>query len=268
MTSPMPLLHAQNLIKRFGGITAVSGFSCCLYGGELYGLIGPNGAGKTTVFNLLTGLITPDSGFIRIRGKDLTGRPAWCFAREGVARTFQNLRLLWDHTVEENLFASSYLHYKHGVLSGFLGLPSFRSKRRVIQQLVNHVLEQCNLREYRNVRAADLPYGVQRRVEIARGLLLRPQIFLLDEPTAGLSPAEVAEIVRLLEIIWQDNKLTMIVVEHNMRVIMKLARYIIVMNEGKVIAEGVPDDIRANPDVISVYLGERYANRIHGGTSR
>lgn len=256
------LLEAQDLVKRFGGITAVNGFSLFLHGGELYGLIGPNGAGKTTVFNLLTGLIKPDSGHIRIKGKELTGKPAWYFAREGIVRTFQNIRLLWDFTVEENLLYSSYIHFKHGFFSGMFGSVSFRSARKRLQQSVDYVLELCDLRDYRHARAMDLPYGVQRRVEIARGLLMRPQVFLLDEPTAGLNPAEVSGILHLLKAVWQDSRLTMIVIEHNMRVIMSLAQHIIVMSEGKTIAQGPPEEIQTNPDVISVYLGERYAERL------
>lgn len=256
------LLEAQNLIKRFGGITAVDGFSLFLHGGELYGLIGPNGAGKTTVFNLLTGLIKPNGGRIWINGKELTGKPAWYFSREGIVRTFQNIRLLWDSTVEENLLCSSYIHFKHGFFSGVFGLASFRSARRKLQQSVDYVLEKCDLHDYRCARAMDLPYGVQRRVEIARGLLMHPQLFLLDEPTAGLNPAEVGEILDLLKNVWRENRLTMIVIEHNMRVIMSLAQHILVMSEGKIIAEGAPEEVQTNPDVISVYLGERYAQRL------
>lgn len=261
-TMASPLLEAIDLKKSFGGLTAVDGFTITLNGGELYGLIGPNGAGKTTVFNLLTGHIRPDSGHIRIAGKDLTGKPPWYFACERIIRTFQNIRLLWDCTVEENLIAASYMVFKYSFWSGLLGLRKFTLQHRHLLDTVDQVCEKCGLTQYRKMRAADLPYGVQRRVEIARGLLLQPKVFLLDEPTAGLTPTEVAEILELLQSAWREKQFSMIVIEHNMRVIMNLAQYIIVMSEGKIIAHGSPTEVQTNPEVIRVYLGERYVSKL------
>jgi len=255
------LLEAVHLTKKFGGLTAVRDFSLKLAGGELWGLIGPNGAGKTTVFNMLTGILQPDGGEIYVNGENLTRAPPWRFTKAGVARTFQNLRLLWDRTVEENLlFAlSAFLPYNLGDCC-FYRTKYFQIESKAKERIAV-TMQECGLAEYKDVPILDLPYGVQRKVEIARALLLSPKLLLLDEPTAGIHPNEIPGILTLLQSVWENHKITMIVIEHNMRVIMSLAQHIIVMCEGQIIAQGPPVQIQNDPEVIRIYLGERYVAR-------
>lgn len=261
LASGRAALEAHGLSKRFGGVEALSDYSVSLEAGQLLGLIGPNGAGKTTVFNLLTGVIKPSSGEVRVEGRSLAGRPAQDFAAAGIARTFQNIRLFAEMSVLENVMVP--LHRRHGadLVSTLLALPNFGRREREIAERAMAMLELLGLERFAETRAADLPYGDQRRVEIARALAGEPSVLLLDEPSAGMNPNETAAIVELISRVHRDFALTTVVVEHDMKLIMQLAQRVQVLNRGRVLAIGTPEDVQQNPDVIAAYLGTRRQDR-------
>jgi branched-chain amino acid transport system ATP-binding protein len=250
------LLQIDDLSKAFKGLHAVQGYRLCLRAGEILGIIGPNGAGKSTVFNLLTGHIAPTRGAVFFKGRDITHLPPDRIAGLGIARTFQNVRLFPSMTVRENVVSARQLRDRSGLLSTLFSLPSFR---RTEQRLVEHSLEQLGmfgLADREGAPATTLPYGDQRRLEIVRALAMDPTLLLLDEPTAGMNPQESMFVLDLIRKIRDRYKLTIIVVEHNMPLVMRLCERIQVLNYGQIIAEGTPEAVRADPKVVESYLGQ------------
>jgi branched-chain amino acid transport system ATP-binding protein len=251
------LLHIKELTKQFGGLTAVSDFCLDLRKGELLGLIGPNGAGKTTVFNLITGILRPDQGQVLFKGENIAGMPPHEISNRGLVRTFQNIRLMPGMTVTENLRPAFHHKLHYSLFSGMFHTPVFVRAETQVNGRIMSVLEMLGISEYADAEVTDLPYGIQRRVEIARALCMDPVVLLLDEPTAGLNPKEVDEILQIVQYLWKETDVDLIVIEHNMRVIMSICGKIIAMNEGKVIAVGTPREIQNNDEVVQVYLGEK-----------
>jgi len=251
------LLRVEGLAKRFGGLIAVSNFSLRLGKGELVGLIGPNGAGKTTVFNLVTGILKPDQGQVLFKGENLAGRPPHEISTKGLVRTFQNIRLMPGMTVKENLKPAFHHKLGYSLLSAMLHTPGFIRAETQADNRIDSVLETLGISQHADTEIDDLPYGIQRRVEIARALCLEPVVLLLDEPTAGLNPKEVDEILQIIYYLWKETDIDLIVIEHNMRVIMSICERIVVINEGKIIAVGKPTEIQNNAEVVRVYLGEK-----------
>ena len=258
-----PLLEVSGLTKRFGGVEALADYHLRLDRGELLGLIGPNGAGKTTVFNLLTGVSRPSAGRIAFDGRDITGRAAHRFAAFGIARTFQNVRLFRDLSVLENVMAGLHRRHGSGLWPTLLGLPSFRQAEREIRDRGRDLLARLGLEAFAGLRAADLAYGDQRRVEIARALATEPVLLLLDEPAAGMNAQETAALVEMISGIHRDLGLTVILVEHDMKLVMRLCRRIQVINRGEVLALGSPREVQNDPAVIDAYLGSRRRQPVH-----
>jgi branched-chain amino acid transport system ATP-binding protein len=250
------ILQVEDLSKAFKGLVAVDGYHLKLRRGEILAIIGPNGAGKTTVFNLLTGYIRPTHGAIRFQGRDITHWPPDKIALLGIGRTFQNIRLFSSMTVLDNVKSAQQAHDPDHLLTTLLSWPSFAQRER---RLVQRSLEQLalfDLNSLADAPATALSYGDQRRLEIVRALALQPKLLLLDEPTAGMSPHESMSVLQLIRRIRDQYDLTIIIVEHNMPVVMQLCERLQVLNYGKIIAEGTPEQIRANPEVIEAYLGK------------
>ncbi|NLG87906.1 MAG: ABC transporter ATP-binding protein [Clostridiaceae bacterium] len=260
----MPILTVNKLTKSFGGLTAVSNVSMELNHGELVGLIGPNGAGKTTVFNMLTGIYTPSSGNITlsIDGRDirLNGKKPYKICKAGVARTFQNIRLFKDLTVLDNVRISMHKNIKYGLLHGMFHsrLHSDEEKRLLDKSI--ELLSILKLDHKKDELAKNLPYGEQRHLEIVRALATEPSLLLLDEPAAGMNPAETAKLTEVIGWIRKHFNLTILLIEHDMSVVMKICERIYVLDYGIVIAEGSPDEIKSNQRVIKAYLGEDMRN--------
>ncbi|NTV89070.1 MAG: ABC transporter ATP-binding protein [Clostridiales bacterium] len=260
----MPILNVERLTKSFGGLTAVSNVNIRLEEGELVGLIGPNGAGKTTVFNLLTGVYDPSSGKVILnrngRDKALNGLKPYTICAAGVARTFQNIRLFKDLTVLDNVRIAMHKNVKYGLPAAFLHLPSFkREEERILKESIE-LLTIMKLEKKKDEFARNLSYGEQRHLEIARALATNPNLLLLDEPAAGMNPAETAELTDLIGWIRENFKLTILLIEHDMSLVMKICERIYVLDHGVVIADGTPDEIRSNKRVIEAYLGEDVGN--------
>jgi branched-chain amino acid transport system ATP-binding protein len=256
----MPILTVASLTKTFGGLTAVSNVDLSLYEGELVGLIGPNGAGKTTVFNLLTGVYTPAKGDITLNANDkttrLNGKKPNKVCRLGLGRTFQNIRLFKDLTVLDNVRIAMHDYVKYGFFSAYFHLPPFRRVEEDIVKRSMELLSVFNLEKHKDDLAKNLPYGDQRKLEIARALATNPSILLLDEPAAGMNPAETAQLTELIAYIREKFKVTILLIEHDMSLVMRICERIYVLDYGMVIAEGKPEEIQANPRVIKAYLGE------------
>ncbi|MCG0277256.1 MAG: ABC transporter ATP-binding protein [Thermanaeromonas sp.] len=252
----MPLLEVRDLCKDFGGLRAVSNFQLKMEQGEIVGLIGPNGAGKTTVFNLITGLIPPTSGSIIFQGENLVGLPPYRIAAKGIARTFQNIRLFKDMSVLDNVRAILHVHNGYGFWDAALHSPRFAKKEEEILARARELLEVVNLETRSRDPARSLPYGDQRRLEIARALALRPKLLLLDEPAAGMNPREVASLTELIRFIKDKFQLTVLLIEHQMGLVMNLCERIVVMDFGEIIAEGTPHEVSNNPVVLEAYLGK------------
>lgn len=256
----MTLLSVKGLTKNFGGLCAVSNVSMEIGEGELIGLIGPNGAGKTTFFNLLTGVYEPSEGTIElnVNGKmtDIAGMKPYRVTQLGLARTFQNIRLFKSMTAIENVKIAMHKDIRYGSLSAILRLPSYYKEEERVEREAQELLKVVGLYEKRNERADNLPYGEQRRLEIARALAARPRILFLDEPAAGMNPQETSSLTQLIHQIRNDFRITIVLIEHDMSLVMKICERIYVLDYGKCIANGTPQEIKNNEFVIKAYLGE------------
>jgi len=251
----MELLRAQGVSKLFGGLKAVADFDIYINKGELIGLIGPNGAGKTTAFNLLTGVYQATTGAIDFDGKSLLGLKPYQITQRGIARTFQNIRLFAELSVLDNVKIAYHSHVKYGVLESVFRLGRYFGEEAEIEKQAIELLKIFKLDEKKNEIAKNLPYGAQRRLEIARALAAKPKLLLLDEPAAGMNPQETKELMAMITWIRQEFGLTVLLIEHDMSLVMGICERIYVLEYGTIIAKGTPTEIKNDPDVIRAYLG-------------
>lgn len=253
------ILKTEDVMIKFGGLTAVSGFSIEAERGSISSLIGPNGAGKTTCFNIITGFYKPTSGRVIFNGKDITGMPSHLVCKTGIARTFQNIRLFTGGTVLQNVMTACWVRQRAPWWSAPLQLPIFRREEREIRERSMDLLAAVGLDGLAEEVATGLPYGAQRRLEIARALATGPELLLLDEPAAGMNPQESLDLMDFIRSIRDRFKVTILMIEHDMKVVMGVSEWIRVLDYGQLIAEGTPDEIKKNPRVIEAYLGKEAA---------
>jgi len=251
-----PLLQASGLSMRFGGLLAVNGVGLTVHEKQVVSMIGPNGAGKTTVFNCLTGFYKPSAGTILLDGEPIQGLAGHQIARKGVVRTFQNVRLFKEMTAVENLLVAQHRHLNTNFLSGLFKTPAYRKSEREAMEYAEHWLEAVDLKAFANRPAGTLAYGQQRRLEIARCMMTRPRILMLDEPAAGLNPKETEDLKALIGVLRNEHNATVLLIEHDMKLVMSISDHIVVINQGMPLADGTPEQIRDNPEVIKAYLGE------------
>ncbi len=251
----MPILDIHHLGIDFGGLRVVDDFNLIIGRTEIAGLIGPNGAGKTTVFNMLTNVYRPSRGVILLDGVDIRGKKTWQLSKMGIARTFQNIRLFGDLSVEDNVKVGLHNVYRYSFLSGLLRLPSYYKNEKRMHEDALELLSLFDMQHMASWQAGSLPYGAQRKLEIVRALATKPKLLLLDEPAAGMNPSETAELLQHIKDIRERFQIAIMLIEHDMSLVMNLCDDIAVLNYGKIIAKGTPDDIKNNPVVIEAYLG-------------
>ena len=259
MTDPLPHLQVKNLSLSFAGLKALKHVSFSVPFGRIFGLIGPNGAGKTTLLNCLTRIYTPDSGSLLLEDVELLSRPLDTISRLGVARTFQNLELFGEETALDNVIIGALAHIRVSSFADILGLPSARAALRSARELAQDALARVGIADMAGRQVATLPYGVQKRVELARALATKPRLLLLDEPAAGLNAEETRALASVLRELRDDDQLTIILVEHDMSLVMGVCDALVVLDHGELIAQGTPSAIRNDPNVITAYLGEENA---------
>lgn len=252
----MAMLEVNHLSIQFGGLRAVDGFHLNIEKGELYGLIGPNGAGKTTVFNLLTGVYKPTEGIIRLDGQDITGKSTIEINKAGIARTFQNIRLFKDMPVLDNVKAGLHNHYQYSVLTGVLRLPKYFKVEKEMNEKAMEILKVFDLDKEADLLAGNLPYGKQRKLEIARALATEPKLLLLDEPAAGMNPNETQELMDTIRFVQEHFHMTTLLIEHDMKLVSGICEKLTVLNFGQVLTQGETSEVLNNPQVITAYLGE------------
>lgn len=252
----MALLEVKDLSISFGGLRAVDNFNITINKGQLYGLIGPNGAGKTTVFNLLTGVYKPDEGFIKLDGKDITRLKTIDINKEGIARTFQNIRLFKAMSVLDNVKVGLHNQYHYNTIEGLLRLPKYHEVEKQMNEKAMELLKVFDLDGQADYLASNLPYGKQRKLEIARALATNPKLLLLDEPAAGMNPNETKELMETIRFVRDHFDMTILLIEHDMKLVSGICEELTVLNFGKILCQGNTSDVLNNPEVITAYLGE------------
>ena len=252
----MALLEVKSLGISFGGLRAVDDFNLKIEKGQLYGLIGPNGAGKTTVFNMLTGVYKPTDGSIFLDGENITGKKTIDINKHGIARTFQNIRLFHQQSVIDNVKIGLHNEHTYSTLSGILRLPSYRKTEKIMNEKAMELLEVFDLQDEADILASNLPYGKQRKLEIARALATDPKLLLLDEPAAGMNPNETKELMETIRFVRDKFDMTVLLIEHDMKLVSGICEELTVLNFGQVLAQGKTSDVLNNPEVIKAYLEE------------
>jgi len=252
----MAMLEVKNLGISFGGLRAVNGFDIKIEKGELYGLIGPNGAGKTTVFNLLTGVYKPDTGSVVLDGTELTGKSTIEISKAGIARTFQNIRLFKDMSVLDNVKVGLHNKHEYSFLAGIFHTPAYHKVEKQMNEQAMELLRVFELENEADTLASNLPYGKQRKLEIARAMATEPKLLLLDEPAAGMNPNETQALMDMIRFVRDHFNMTVLLIEHDMRLVSGICEELTVLNFGEVLAQGKTADVLHNPQVITAYLGE------------
>lgn len=252
----MALLEVKNLGISFGGLRAVNAFDIEIKKGQLYGLIGPNGAGKTTIFNLLTGVYKPDEGIIKLDGENITGKKAIDINKAGIARTFQNIRLFKDMSVKDNVKVGLHNHHPYSTLEGILRLPRYFKVEKEMDERAMELLKVFDLDQEADLLASNLPYGKQRKLEIARALATDPKLLLLDEPAAGMNPNETKELMDTIRFVRDKFDMTILLIEHDMKLVSGICEKLTVLNFGEVLMQGDTSTVLNDPQVITAYLGE------------
>ena len=252
----MAMLEVKNLSISFGGLRAVDGFDLTIEKGQLYGLIGPNGAGKTTVFNLLTGVYKPNEGIVKLDGKDITGKSIIDINKEGIARTFQNIRLFKELSVLDNVKAGLHNHNVYSTLEGIFRLPKYYRVEKEMNERAMEILKVFDLDGEADILASNLPYGKQRKLEIARAIATEPKLLLLDEPAAGMNPNETGELMETIRFVRDNFDMTILLIEHDMKLVGGICEELTVLNFGQVLTQGKTEEVLNNPAVITAYLGE------------
>lgn len=252
----MAMLEVKNLGISFGGLRAVNRFEVEIEKKQLYGLIGPNGAGKTTIFNMLTGVYKPDEGIIKLDGENLVGKSTIEINKAGVARTFQNIRLFKDLSVLDNVKVGLHNHHVYSTATGILRLPKYRKIEKEMNEKAMELLQVFGLSDKADILASNLPYGDQRKLEIARALATEPKLLLLDEPAAGMNPNETKELMDTIRFVRDEFDMTILLIEHDMKLVSGICEELTVLNFGQVLAQGETSEVLNNPEVIKAYLGE------------